>query len=237
MTWDKFKAFLRKSLEESNAFVGHVWSKLRGDTQHQLEEVQDWVAHLEHLQSILLEFDANNAPREGQLGRTFYNGLKPSIKLWIADIKEDMPWDDLIRVANKAEVRAKIQGSIYLDQRCPKGKRSLKTSLNSRDDQSEKAQQKSGAISQGQALDKALDKVNQAEQGNEASEKARKDKKRKSHRAKRDRREDSTPVSRTNITPAKKKTGQKRDISEITYSNYNKNGHYASECIEPKAKK
>ncbi len=49
MTWDEFKAFLRKSLGESNAFIGHVWSKLRGDTQHQLEEVQDWAAHLEHL--------------------------------------------------------------------------------------------------------------------------------------------------------------------------------------------
>ncbi len=49
MTWDKFKAFLRKSLGKSNAFVGHVWSKLRGDAQHQLEEVQDWAAHLEHL--------------------------------------------------------------------------------------------------------------------------------------------------------------------------------------------
>ncbi len=31
MIWDEFKAFLRKSLGESNAFVGHVWSKLRGD--------------------------------------------------------------------------------------------------------------------------------------------------------------------------------------------------------------
>ncbi len=31
MTWDEFKAFLRKSLGESNAFIGHVWSKLRGD--------------------------------------------------------------------------------------------------------------------------------------------------------------------------------------------------------------
>ncbi len=41
MTWDKFKVFLRKSLGESNAFVGYVWSKLRGDPQHQLEKVQD----------------------------------------------------------------------------------------------------------------------------------------------------------------------------------------------------
>ncbi len=108
MTWNKFKALLRKSLGESNAFVGHVWSKLRGDAQYQLEEVQDWAAHLEHLQSILLEFDANNAPGEGQLGRTFYDGLRPSIKLWIANIGEDLPWDDLIRAANKAEARAKI---------------------------------------------------------------------------------------------------------------------------------
>ncbi len=68
-----------------------------------MKEVQDSAAHLEHLQFILLEFDTNNAPGEGQLGRTFYDGLRPSIKLWIADIREDMPWDDLIRTANKAE--------------------------------------------------------------------------------------------------------------------------------------
>ncbi len=41
MTQDEFKAFLRKSLGESNAFVGYVWNKLRGDAQHQLEKVQD----------------------------------------------------------------------------------------------------------------------------------------------------------------------------------------------------
>ncbi len=50
-----------------------------------------------------------------------------------------MPWDDLIRAANKAEARAKIQGSTHLDQRCSRGKRLLKMSLNSQDDQPEKA--------------------------------------------------------------------------------------------------
>ncbi len=65
MTWDKFKTFLKKSLGESNAFVGHVWFKLREDAQYQLKEVQNWAAHLKHLQFILLEFDVNNAPREG----------------------------------------------------------------------------------------------------------------------------------------------------------------------------
>ncbi len=49
-----------------------------------------------------------------------------------------MPWDDLIRAANKAKTRAKIQGSTHLDQRCPKGKQPLKMNLNTCDDQVEK---------------------------------------------------------------------------------------------------
>ena len=81
MTCNKFKVFLRKNLWESNAFVGHIWTKLRKEAQHQSEKVLDWTANLEHFQFILLEFDANNAPRKGQLGCTFYDGLRPLLKL------------------------------------------------------------------------------------------------------------------------------------------------------------
>lgn len=49
-----------------------------------------------------------------------------------------MPQDDLIRAANKAKARAKMQKNTYLDQRCPKEKQSLKMSLNSCDNQAEK---------------------------------------------------------------------------------------------------
>ncbi len=61
----------------------------------------------------------------------------PLIKLWIADIGEDIPWDDLIRIANKAEARAKIQESTHLDQQSLKENRPLKISLNYRDDQAD----------------------------------------------------------------------------------------------------
>ncbi len=191
MTWDKFKVFLRKSLGESNTFVGHVWSKQRGDAQHQLEEIQDWVAHLEHLQSILLEFDANNALREGQLGQTFYDGLKPSIKLWIANIGEDMSWDALIRVANKAEARAKIQESTHLDHRYPKEKRPLKMTLNSGDDQTDKKASQA--------------KTSPAKQGSEAeksSKKARKEKRKKGCQGRRERYNPAATETNTAIATA-----------------------------------
>ncbi len=212
---------------------------MQGNTQHQLEEVQDWAAYLERLQSILLEFDANNAPGESQLSRTFYNGLKPSIKLWIADIGEDMPWDDLIRAANKAEARAKIQGSTHLDQRYPKRKRPLKMSLNAHDDQAEKAK---ATPPQAKASLLASD---QSEVTEKAKKKAKKEKKRRGHQRKWNRREgrDGSPaamgVNATQVTEDQKKKwrdgqGPKRDISEITCYNCNKKDYYSRDCIEPK---
>ncbi len=197
------------------------------------------MAHLEHLQSILGEFDANNAVGEEQLGRTFYDGLRPPIKLWIADIGEDMPWDDLIRVANKAEARAKIQGNTHLDQQCPKGKRPLKISLNARDDQAEKT---TATSPKAKASPPASD---QSEVTEKAKEKARKEKKRRGHQGKRDRQEgqDGSPVATgantTQATEGQKKKrrdgqGPKRDISEITCYNCNKKGHYSRDCTEPK---
>ncbi len=34
MTWEEFKAFLRKNLGESNTYVGYIWSKLKEDAQY-----------------------------------------------------------------------------------------------------------------------------------------------------------------------------------------------------------
>ncbi len=81
-----------------------------------------------------------------------------------------MPWNILIRAANKAEARAKIQGNTHLDQQCPKKKQPLKMRLNSRDDETNK-----------KTLE-AKDKANPVKEGSEAeksSEKAKKEKKKK----------------------------------------------------------
>lgn len=61
-------------------------------------------------------FDTNNFFREGKFSYNFYDSFRPSIKLQIANIEDEIPWDNQISITNKAEVKAKIQGSTHLDQ-------------------------------------------------------------------------------------------------------------------------
>ncbi len=107
-----------------------------------------------------------------------------------------MPWNNLIRTANKAEARAKIQGSTHLDQQCPKRKRPLKMNLNFKDNQTDK-----------KAL-QVKDKTNPAKQGSEAeksSEKARKGKKKKGRQGWRKR---PNPATGTNAAPTTATSGE-----------------------------
>ena len=55
MTWAEFKNFFKKNLGNDQAFANSICSKFGLNTQYQTKSVLDWAAHLEHLQSILLE--------------------------------------------------------------------------------------------------------------------------------------------------------------------------------------
>ena len=79
MTWLEFKNFLQKNLGDSRAFVDNLWSKFRRHLQYQSKSVLDQASYLKHLQSILLEFDADGAPQKPIIIRYFRESLKPSI--------------------------------------------------------------------------------------------------------------------------------------------------------------
>ena len=47
--WNEFKAFLRHSLGDLQAYMDTYWRKIKRDSQHQLEEVLNWAAYLKYL--------------------------------------------------------------------------------------------------------------------------------------------------------------------------------------------
>ena len=77
--WKEFKAFFYQSLGKSQAFVDNIWKTIRSDPRYQQEEIMDWAAHLEHLQTMFREFDSAAAPNEEVFICYFYDGLRPSI--------------------------------------------------------------------------------------------------------------------------------------------------------------
>ena len=123
ITWPEFKAFFQKNLRSSQAFINSIWSKFRRDSQYQLEEVRDWTSHLQHLQSILSEFD--RAPNELTMICYFQKGFKPSIKVEMEQQdQESINFEKIVQRAVNTKVKAGLRSSIMvwdLDVRCPRG--------------------------------------------------------------------------------------------------------------------
>ena len=125
--WDKFKAFLRRSLGDSQALVDAYWEKIKRDSQHQLEEVLNWAAHLEHLQAVLQEFDPVATPNKETIIRYFREGLKPSVRAQLDTRGRNQDsWEEAVEKAVNAEAKALLQSSASIcdmDSRCPRGNR------------------------------------------------------------------------------------------------------------------
>ena len=69
----------------------------------------DWAAHLEHLQTVLREFDADAVISEPVLIRLFRDGLKPSIRAQAEqEGRRKDTWDQAIKKAITAEAKAAL---------------------------------------------------------------------------------------------------------------------------------
>ena len=154
---------------------------------------------------------------EGPVGRTFYDRLRPSIKLWIDKLgRERLSWEELVTTANRTEANARIHNNQHLDQRCAQGKRPLKLTFKESREQPEKTQSKattSGLSVTPPAKPLSSSDPQRSELGPEASEKAMEKKKKKANckRHGRGKLESSTPATGSN---AKHTAGKKnRDLS------------------------
>ena len=89
----------------------------------------DWAAHLEHLQTVFREFDADVVISEPVLIRLFHNGLKPSI---YAQAKQEgrqkNTGDQAIKKVITADVMAALNLLLWvreMDSCCPEGHHSV----------------------------------------------------------------------------------------------------------------
>lgn len=83
--------------------IDSIKSRVNRDSHYQLEEVQDWDSHLEQLQAILIEFDADGAPEASDMIRFFREDLKPSIKAQMEQRGRELKcWDELVEKAIEA---------------------------------------------------------------------------------------------------------------------------------------
>ena len=127
MIWVKFKNFLRKNLWDSRAFVDSIWKKIKRDLQYQNKLIQDWAAHLEYPQSILIEFDSQSASEEGTMIWYFREGLRPSVRVEMEQCGRELnSFEELIEKTVDAEAKAALQPRSYArktNQYCFRGSR------------------------------------------------------------------------------------------------------------------
>ena len=225
---------------ESKSFVDSIWRKLKRDSQYQLEEVYDWASHLEHLQSILQEYDPVAAPTEVTMVRYFEEGLKPSIK---AEMDQDnsqlINYEELVAKVVRAEAKAGLRPSSYVretDLSCLRGNRPAHTTAHKVQTQGAGKDHRGddSKASKGSASTPA----SASTQDSEPSDKAKKDKK-KNWEGKKDFKEpkDSTTpafgVNAAEVGRGGQRRKNKKDISEVTCYNHNKKGHFLNKCLEP----
>ena len=196
-----------------------------------MEEARDWAFHLQHFQSILLEFDPIQTPDKLIMICYFWEGLKPSIKVEMEQQDwESMDFEEMVQRAVNAKAKAGLRSSTIVwksDARCFRGYRLSHNTSSKVQTQGSKDFSRSEE-SKPKNPKPALSRDNAAEP---AKKEDRKDKKKKLQNCRRERNKQIPATGDNTKVPKKKK--KRRDPSEVTYFHCNKKGYYANNCTKP----
>ena len=194
----------------------------------------DWASHLKHLQSILLEFDANGTPREPTMIRYFREGLKPSIQAEMQQHGRELDsFEDTIQKTVNVKAKAALRPcstARETDQHCPQSTRPAYSTAA----KSQNSPMKKPRVEEPKSRTQEATSLYRLESTEISDRKTRKERKKQcclEHKRARNN-SGSTPITKVNVPNVSNTT--RKDLSHITCFNCNQKGHYTTQGLEPK---
>ena len=216
------------------------WRKIKRDYQHQLEEVLDWAANLEYLQAVLQEFDPAATPKEEIMIQCFLEGLRFSIRALLDARGRELDfWEEAVEKFVNVEVKALLQSASStrkMDQHCPQDNRPVYTTVAKLHASIQNLWDKSSTSSawypQNEPPRSSHPHSSWSESDKISEKSFWKEKKKQRHLDHEQTRKDSTP--NTGVHTLNVASMAHKDLSYITYFNYNKKSHYMTKYLKAK---
>ena len=202
-----------------------------------MKEAQNWVLHLQHLQSILAKFDIIKAPNESTMIHYFWEDLKPSLKNEIKQQNRVLTsFKEMIQRAVNAKAKADLRLSIMIRDavshcsrsHCPSQKTSAKVQT-----QSSTAKESKPKEFRPKDLKPANGKTPALLCTNKSGKISRQDNKKEYFKKKRDRK-NSILATENNAIEGEKKWN---NWGHGKYYNCQKKRYFARNCLEPSKNK
>ena len=193
----------------------------------------DWATHLEHLQSILLEYDPAGAPGEPTMLRYFREGLRPSIRVELEHRDLELEsFEQLVKKVVEAEGKASLRPRTItreMDQHCSRGSRPANTTVAKASTPS--SSMKDPRVEEPKVQTQEATSPYHPESTETSNKKARKEKKRRYCHKQAQRGSVSTSV--TGVITSSPFVGARKELSQVTYYNYRERRHYARNSLGP----
>lgn len=115
ITQAKLNIFLQKSLSKTRIFVDDIQIKFYNANKYQLADVIDWLAYMEHLQSIFTKFYVVAPPIDNILIPYFWDGLRLFIHVQLDEKNHNLDnWQAVVKQVVCAKAKTAWQNPWFV---------------------------------------------------------------------------------------------------------------------------